>query len=109
MAIYVLDRITLKPGRLREYRELLERSYLPGARARGLELVGLFATPPLELDDASNELLALWSLPDLAAFWRVRMRAVADPGVERFWRESEAFILTRERRYLCRLDEAPPA
>jgi hypothetical protein len=109
MPIYVLDRIALKPGRLRQWRELFERSYLPGARARGLALVGLFAEPPVELDEEGGELVALWSLPDLAAFWRMRLRALADPGVERFWRESGELILARERRFLSRLDEAPPA
>jgi len=106
MAIYVLDRMELRPGRLRAYRELLERRYLPGARERGMELVGLFAAPPLELEDASNELFALWSLPDVAAFWAMRARAVADPDVATFWRESEAFLLGRERRFLLALPEA---
>jgi hypothetical protein len=107
MAIYLLDRTLLRPGRLREYRELFARRYLPGARERGMELVGLFAAPPLELEDESNELFALWSLPDVAAFWTMRARAGADPAVAAFWRESEPFVLGRERRFLARLAEEP--
>jgi len=44
-----------------------------------------------------------------------RLKAVAETAdwnvmdTPEYVRESEAFILTRERRFLCRLGEAPPA
>ena len=56
---YILDRITVQPGKLREFRERLAREYLPGARERGLALAGAWIEPPLELHDESNDLYLL--------------------------------------------------
>ena len=53
---YILDRVTVRPGRLGEYRERVAREYLPQARERGMTLVGSWIEPPLELQDESNDL-----------------------------------------------------
>ena len=97
--IYVLDRITVRPGRLRDYQARLREQYLPVARARGMTLVGQWFTPPVELDDAPNELVLLWSLPGPAGFWTMRRRA-RDPEVTAWWAESDALTLGRERKYM---------
>ena len=56
--IYVLDRITVRPGRLRDYQARLRERYLPLARSRGMTLVGQWFTPPVELDVLDLEIVA---------------------------------------------------
>lgn len=98
--IWLLDRYEVKPGRLRELQSGLESRYLPGARRRGLTLVGQWITPPLELAQQGNELLVLWSLPDREAFWRMRAGSGADPEVRAWWAEADALVVRRERQFL---------
>ncbi len=97
--VWIVDRVVLRPGQLRAWRELFERDYLPGARERGMSLVGHWVSPPLELADRQAEVLAVWSLPDAEAFWPARIGGGADPDVARFWEEAGALIARRERSY----------
>jgi hypothetical protein len=97
--IWLLDSYQVKPGRLRELQAAFEARYLPTARRRGLTLVGQWVTPPLELPQG-NELLVLWSLPDEQAFWPMRFGSGTDPEVGAWWREADALVLRRERRFL---------
>ena len=78
-AIYILDRVKLRPGQLQAYQQALRERYLPGARERGMELIGSWTTPPLEVEEG-NELVTLWSLPSIEAFWAMRSGSVS-PGV----------------------------
>jgi hypothetical protein len=102
--IYVLDRYEVKPGRLRELQRGFESRYLPAARRRGLALVGCWVAPPLELEQGGNELFALWSLPDVAAFWRMRAGSGSDAEVTAWWREADALSVRRERKFLGALE-----
>ena len=102
-AVFVEDRIVVPPGRREEVRSLFEKRYREGAAQRGLTLVGSWATPPAELAEHDSELVLLWSLPDLAAFWRMRALNSADGGLEAFWRDVDAVALRRERRFLAPL------
>jgi hypothetical protein len=104
--IFILDRITVQPGRLREYRELLEQRYLPGAVQRGMQLVGSWVSPPVELEGESSDLLLLWSLAGVEAFWAMRGQASADPTVGDWWKQSEHLLVSRERRLLAPADRA---
>lgn len=97
--VFILDRITVRPGRLREYQALLRERYLPLATARGMTLVGQWFTPPVELDDAPNELLLLWSVPGPAGFWAMRRRA-REPEISAWWAASDALTLRRERQFM---------
>ena len=97
--VYILDRITVRPGRLREYQALLRERYLPLATARGMTLVGQWFTPPIELDDAPNDLVLLWSVPGPEGFWTMRRQA-RDPAITAWWAESDALTLGRERQYM---------
>jgi hypothetical protein len=105
--IWLLDRYQVKPGRLGELQSGFESRYLPGARRRGLTLVGRWLTPPLELAEQGNELLVLWSLPDLAAFWKMRAESGRDPEVATWWREADTLVVSRERRFLDAAEARP--
>ena len=65
-AIYILDRVQLRPGQLQAYQRALRERYLPGARKRGMELIGSWITPPVEVEEG-NELVTIWSLPSIEA------------------------------------------
>lgn len=98
--IYMLEEVTVKPGRLREYLAAYQREYVPGARARGLELVGTWVTPPLELDGESNTVVVLWSMADVDAFWTARKGAAQDANVHAWWQKAAAYQVSRSRRFL---------
>lgn len=97
--VFILDRITVRPGRLGEYQALLRERYLPLARARGMTLVGQWFTPPIELDDAPNDLVLLWSVPGPEGFWTMRRQA-RDPEITAWWAASDALTLGRERKFM---------
>ena len=106
--IFVLDQIALHPGKLAAFREKLKKEYVPAATSRGLTLIDSWLTPPLDLHDEGNELVLLWSLPDLGAFWEMRRLQGEDPGVEQWWRDAEPYIASRSRRFMTREAFAAP-
>ena len=101
---YILDRVTVQPGRLGEYRERVAREYLPLARERGMELVGSWIAPPLELHDESNDLYLLWSFPE---FWTMK-RQSREQGAAAWWEDSAELTVTRERLYLAAAELETP-
>ncbi|MEE9286032.1 MAG: NIPSNAP family protein [Dehalococcoidia bacterium] len=98
--IYVLEEMTVRPGMLREYQEAFSREYVPGAEARGMRLVGSWTTPPVEMEGESSDLVVLWSLADVDAFWKARTTAGRDPKVLAWWRKAEEYQVRRSRRFL---------
>ena len=101
---YILDRVTVQPGRLGEYRERVARVYLPQALERGMTLVGSWIEPPLELQDESNDLYLLWSFPE---FWSMR-RQSREQGAAAWWEDSADLTVSRERLFLAAAElEAP--
>ena len=101
---FILDRITVQPGRLGEYRDRLARDYLPLARERGMKLVGSWFAPPLELEDESNDLLLLWSF---AGFWPMRRQA-REQGAAAWWDANDGLAVSRERLFLAPTELATP-
>ncbi len=97
-AIYVLDRVKLRPGQLQAYQQALRERYLPGARERGMELIGSWVTPPVEVEHG-NELVTLWSLPSIETFWAMRSGSAA-PELAAWWEESDRLALSRERKFM---------
>jgi hypothetical protein len=106
MPIYVLDEMTVPPGRLGELRTLIDEAYRPGAGARGLRFERMCITPPLELDDEPTTLVLWWSLPDVPGFWATKRSAVNDPAVAAFWQKVDGVVHSRSRRFLSPLEEA---
>ncbi len=97
-AIYILDRVKLRPEKIQAYQQALRERYLPGARERGMELVGSWLTPPVEVEEG-NELLTLWSLPSIEAFWAMRSGSSA-AEIAAWWAESDQLTLSRERKVM---------
>ena len=94
---FILDELTVAPGRLAEVRDRVEREYLPGAVERGLTLEQTLVSP-VELHDAPNQVLFLWSFPDAAAYWAARSGANRDPAVTAFWDALDRDLVSRTRR-----------
>ncbi len=101
-AIYILDRVSLAPEKIQLYQQALRERYLPGARERGMELIGSWTTPPVEVEEG-NELVTLWSLPSIEAFWAMRAGSSA-PEIAAWWAESDRLTLSRERRIMSRAE-----
>ena len=101
-AIYILDRVKLRAENIQEYQQALRERYLPGARERGMEWVGSWVTPPVEVKEG-NELVTLWSLPGIEAFWAMRAASSA-PEVAAWWAESDRLTLSRERKIMSQVE-----
>lgn len=100
--IYALDELSVPPGRFGELKVMLLEDYVPLARGRGLTFHQLWQTPAVELDDAPTRLLALWSVPDVGAWWRAR--TASNPAVLDFWKRVDERVMTRSRRLLVAVD-----
>ncbi len=98
--VYMMDEITVKPGLLKEYVEAYNREYVPGAKARGMKLVGSWVTPPLELEGESNSVFILWAMDGVAGFWAARKGSGADPKVQAWWEKAEPWQVSRTRKFL---------
>lgn len=79
---YILDELTVAPGGLTGIRARVEREYVPGAVARGLTLERTLVST-VELHDEPNQLLFLWSFPDVATYWASRSAANRYPRSRR--------------------------
>ena len=99
--IYILDEVKPKPGGVEAYRAAYLAEYAPGARARGMTLEAVRLDPPVELPDGGNTLCFLWSVPDVQAWWK--MRIGSDPEKGAWWARSDELSLSRARRYLSDL------
>ncbi|HZP29785.1 MAG TPA: hypothetical protein VFC99_12590, partial [Acidimicrobiia bacterium] len=55
--------------------------------------------------DRPTELVLLWELPDVPAFWRMRTTAARDPRVTEFWEGISPLLAGRERKLMCDPDD----
>ena len=101
-AIYILDRVRLRPEKIQPYQRALRERYLPGARERGMELIGSWITPPVEVEEG-NEFVTLWSLPSIEAFWAMRAGSSA-PEIAAWWAEADELSLSRERQIMSQAE-----
>ena len=101
--IWILDEIEPKPGLIDRYRREYLADYAPAARDRGMTLESVRMTPPVALPAGGNRLHFLWSVPDLAGWWRMRFAGEADK--QRWWARSAELAVTRTRRFLTDADD----
>ncbi|MES2290785.1 MAG: hypothetical protein V4530_13710 [Pseudomonadota bacterium] len=99
--IFILDQLQSLPGQGKALHDLCREVYLPAAAERGLTLVHSLVSPPLWLDDDSNMLFFLWSLPDAKAFWRKNELGRRDPAVHDWWAQVDRLTMSRDRRTLA--------
>lgn len=106
--VYLVDRLTARPGRAQELLQAYRERYLPGAQARGLRLERTLLSPPLWLEEQSNTIEFVWAMDGAAGFWAMTQQARLDPAVRDWWREARELIETRERYLSATVEELPP-
>ncbi len=103
--ILIIDAIVARPSQARAVYAAYMAHYAPDARARGMTLRHRLIAPPLELgSEAANTLTFIWSVADVAAWWKARLTAASTASVVRFWQELEPLIVSRERRCHAEMD-----
>ncbi len=103
--IWVIDDIVTRPGQGQAFLESYMRDYAPGAIARGMTLAHRMVEPAMWLDDASNRILLVWTLPDPGTVWAAKHAARGDEAVLRWWNEEAVrLILSRRRATLADAD-----
>jgi hypothetical protein len=100
-AIHVLDVLAVVPGCLDDVRHRVDAEYGPLMAALGMQLTHTWMAPAVELHDQPTELVLLWELDDVAAFWRMRTTAARDDRVVGFWDAIAPMLARRERRIMC--------
>ncbi|WP_433522648.1 hypothetical protein ACQPZ2_36975 [Nocardia pseudovaccinii] len=100
--VNVLDVITLAADHVDSWLQRWHTDYLPDAHEqRGMRVVRVWRSYPSP-DTVSIHIL--WELDGGYAFYGMRSAAGADPGVDRFWVETDAIAITRDRRMLQPLE-----
>lgn len=108
--VFILDEIVVKPGNAGAYREAYERQYAPAAKRRGMTMRGSWRNPPVQdLGELSTTFYFLWSVADVAGWWKMRMSRNPDGSDERFdkhrwWQEADSMTLSRKRTFLSSLE-----
>lgn len=112
--IYVLDEIVIQHSQSARLHDAYIAEYAPAARARGMHLESAWRSPPVELADRPMTLRFLWSVPDIAGWWRMRLGAArADPGLDveiegddqktQWWRFVDSIAISRKRIFMVDL------
>jgi len=103
--VYLIDRITAKPGQARALAQAYRDRYAAGAEARGMRLELSLLLPPLWLDTQANTLLYAWSVAGPAGFWAMAFQGRQDPALQDWWwQEAAPLIESRERLVGAGLD-----
>jgi hypothetical protein len=99
--IHVLDVLSVVSGHVDDVRRQVHDVYAPLMADLDMQLAHTWIAPAVELDDRPTELLVLWELPDVPAFWRMRATAARDPRVLGFWEGIAPVLAGRERKLMC--------
>ncbi|MBL1078507.1 hypothetical protein JK358_29290 [Nocardia sp. 2] len=96
--VRVVDRVVLPVHRVDTWLESWRTDYVPGATARGLRDPHVWRS---HHDPDSVELHITWELAGIYEFYGMRGAAAADPAVARFWADTDAIALHRQRDVLA--------
>lgn len=96
--IFVIDRITARPGLGEALLERYLREYVPVAEKRGFTLVHRWVAPPVWLmGTQGNVLTFIWSVEGVANYWEYIRQQRTDPGSGDWWHEIEPMVAERTR------------
>jgi hypothetical protein len=96
--IWIVDEITTKPGLGPVFLAAYMEHYAPRAVARGMTLAHRMVEPAMWLDQGSNRLLFVWTVPDAGAVWAAKHAARGDAEVDRWWQEQAPPLIVSRRR-----------
>jgi hypothetical protein len=97
--IFIVDQIDALPGQAGAVREAYLADYAPGARGRGMSLLHEWITPPIAIQEHGARLTFVWTVADVEGWWRMRLGATLDPGIDAFWGRLAPLIAGRERTF----------
>jgi len=104
--IWIVDDITVRPGKGPDFVQAYMSQYAPGAVQRGMTLANRMVDPALWLQDQPNRILFVWTVPDAAAVWNCKYAARQDPAVLKWWRDqAPPFIQSRSRMIMGDVDD----
>jgi hypothetical protein len=114
--IYVLDEIVVAEGRAVELRQAYLSRYAPSARARGMSLEGAWRSPAITLAARECTLRFLWSVPDVAGWWAMRLGAArantaldvpidGDDEKLAWWAHVDAIACERRRTFMVGIED----
>lgn len=83
--VYIFDEIVVAQRDYDEMRAAYLDRYAPSARLRGMTLAGAWSSPPIKLPDRAMTLHFLWSVPDVTAWWAMRLGTPTDDDEKRLW------------------------
>src|SRR5689334_7331064 len=95
--VFVIDRVVTRPGCARAFVDTYLAEYAPGARARGMTLRDVLVSPPIWLDDQSNTVTIIWSLPSVQAWWEMTRMGRPDPTLGPWWEGISELVDERTR------------
>jgi hypothetical protein len=106
--IWIVDEVVTRPGKGAAFLAAYLERYAPRAEARGMTLAHRMVEPAMWLDESSNRLLLVWTVPDAAAVWAAKHAARWDPEVTRWWQEEAVpLILSRRRMTMADAQDLP--
>lgn len=103
--LYIVDRVVLRPGRVREFIDAYVRDYVPGARSRGLELDRILVTPPVWVDGEEHTVTATWLVDGPGQWWQAAVAGRHDPAPARWWHSMAELIIDRTHSTEARAEE----
>ena len=107
--VFVVDRVVTAPGCAQAFVDAYRSGYVPGARARGMELRDVLVSPPLLFDDRPNVVTITWSLPSPQAWWQMTWQGRPDPTIAQWWRDVSGLIIERSRSVASHVDDVDAA
>jgi hypothetical protein len=116
--IYILDEIVVAEAKAADLREAYFTRYVPSAQARGMSLEGAWRSPAVALADRQCTLRFLWSVPDTAGWWAMRLGAarantsldVSIQGDDEklvWWAHVDAIATERKRTFMVNIAGSP--
>lgn len=103
--VYVIDRVTTRPGRTGEFIASYLNGYAPGARDRGMTLRDVLVSPPIFFADRPNVVTITWTLPSAQAWWEMTWKGRPDPELARWWAAVDHLISERDRSVAASADD----
>lgn len=95
--VWVIDDLFVKPGCQAAAFELMTKDYADYGKARRIELVDVFALPPMERPADPSRLMIIWRYPTLDDLWQARYGEENDDWLKAFWVKIDALVISRTR------------
>jgi hypothetical protein len=101
--LYYHERISIQPGRARDYLALLQKDWLPQANELGMQLIGAYRTSGRK----DSEAIVIWALKDWAGYARLEEAFDSSPVVKAWEKKTQDMVVDWRREVLIAAPYAP--